>query len=304
MEKDSENDACLGENDMPDVIQWYTVPEQYDKDDKWYLSVMSAFYDYRIGKQQQENRSLAAYQIEKNPESQPKFTCVYFYDNLTYTATVEGYFYTSYIFYCPMFKLKRFKHAKRISRDQIPEAVSLIRNDTFNEEVINWTIPVVNLYRRKIDRFSMISDQNGSLSIPVDNARKLAICVGIMFGYQPWLTVLQFIEFHRMQGVEKFLFFYSSMHESIKEIFEWYKVNVPGLIETIYWLPPHFTCDHEYRCQLLRDNYCSYTLMHKYKYVANSDYDELFYPADIENKTLLDLLDEIDDETRGSFTFR
>uniref|UniRef100_A0A915K051 Uncharacterized protein n=1 Tax=Romanomermis culicivorax TaxID=13658 RepID=A0A915K051_ROMCU len=38
------------QDDVPDVIQWYTVPEQYDKNDKWYLSVMSAFYDYRIGK--------------------------------------------------------------------------------------------------------------------------------------------------------------------------------------------------------------------------------------------------------------
>jgi len=44
--------------------------------------------------------------------------------------------------------------------------------------------------------------------------------------------------------------------------------------------------------------------MHKYKFVGNSDYDELFYPARIAEENLTTLLDRIDRDSIGSFIFR
>jgi len=54
----------------------------------------------------------------------------------------------------------------------------------------------------------------------------------------------------------------------------------------------------------MRDNYCMYSLMHKYKYVSYSDFDELFFPSQIETENLTSLLDRMDRPERGSFTFR
>lgn len=86
-----------------------------------------------------------------------------------------------------------------------------------------------------------------NLDFRSDSARNLALCVGIMYGFQPWLTVLQYVEFHRWQGMQKFFFFYSNMHQSIREIFDFYEKLFPGLIVPIYWMPSHYTCGPDYR---------------------------------------------------------
>jgi len=147
----------------------------------------------------------------------------------------------------------------------IPNSVTVIRNDTTFPLIKDWSVPIVNLEQRLKDRYI-----NGYLLVSLeilfehsyyfllfsqDNAKKLAMCVGILFKFQPWLTILQLIEFHRWQGAEKFYFFYRKVDSSIYDLFEYYDKHFPGLVQHNKWLPTHYAClndvNYEYFSYLL-----------------------------------------------------
>lgn len=279
-------------DEIPTELKWYPVPWDATKQDKWRVEVLAAYYDYRLAKVLVLLASDAAALLEGQPTGAPfEFSCLFFYAGSPVVSETAAHFHTSYMLYCPLPNNRRYSAAP--AGLLVPSALTVLRNDS-RDAIHLWRVPVVDLQRRRTDRYS-----NGS-----DSARTLALCVGIMYGFQPWLTVLQYIEFHRWQGVQKFYFFYSDIHQSMKEIFAFYEKTFPGLIVPVYWMPSHYTCDPNYRCQILRDNFCSYSLMHKYRFVGGSDYDELFFPANADQESLAALLQRLDRPERGSFTFR
>lgn len=272
--KSTTNSSLCYQSVKPLTNIWYRVPAKEDRNDNWTILVHSAFYDHRIDKVVIFIASDAA-NLMKEGQSKPPYTfiCQMFYKNNPFTFEIVANFYTSYMLYCPLPN----------GIEEIPISVSVHRNDLHS----NWIISVTNLRERQSNTVQ---------------AKKLAVCVGILFSYQSWIMILQFIEFHRIQGVERFYFFYSDLHWSTQEIFSYYQKFYPDLIQTLEWNPDHYTCSEDvYSCQTLRDNYCTYSTMYKFKYVAHCDIDELFTPA---NGTLVDLLERLDHPKRGSFIFR
>lgn len=251
--------------------QWTTVPN--GPEDDWSVTVFDSFYDSRINKTVIFLASQTADMIEIYGQLY-KYFCIYFDSKGTYIETVSAHFYTSYMLYC-----------KNSTTGIVPNFLSLIRNDSV--QLPDWLIPVRHFGMASADK----------------SPKTFAMCVGILFGNQPWLTLIQFIEFHRMQGVEKFFMFYHDLRNpTTRKIFSYYMKNYANLIELIEWAPKTKYCSH-YWCQLLRDNYCLYSNINKYKYLGFVDIDELLYPVN-DNVTVLQLLQNTDRSYIGSFTFR
>lgn len=295
---DSETKKRNFEN-IPRNLTWFMTPPNASKTDWWSVEVLAAFYDYRINKVVLFIASDAGSLLADKKPALYDFWCIFLYQGSDIVSQTKATFYTSYMIYCPMpDNVHRRKQHKSSDSVLIPNEVTLLRNDSMDLENLPWKIPVISLKARLANRYSNSGE-------PKDNAKTLAVCVGIMYRFQPWLTVLEFIEYHRWQGVEKFYFFYSSIHNSTRELFDWYEQFQPGVMELFYWNPSHYTCWDDYKCQLLRNNFCSYSLMHKYKFVGILDYDELFSPAKIDQENLTSLLyRRLDNKTTGSVTFR
>lgn len=253
---------------VPDLDYYFS-----NKSDESAINIIAAYYDPRVKKIIIMFNKYYVNAVNLFPYLY-KFYCQLFYNKINKPINSELVIgNVPYPFlYCTL--------PKNVT--EIPPYVSLSKsreNDTFSTN----QIPVLNLQEVK------------NTVIP----KRLAMCVGILFEYQNWLMLIQYIEFHRLQGVDKFIFFYSSLHSTTRKILDWYLQNTE-IIEMVHWNFSSSFCPYPYSCQYQRDMHCLYSLMYRYKYVGFSDIDELYSPV---GKTLMEFLNEVDTSGRGSFTF-
>lgn len=244
-----------------------------NKSDESALNIISAFFDPRLSKiiviyHPYYKNKISIYNTLNN------FSFRLFFNSGFSPMEIKGRFdgYPYPFFYCFLPN----------DTSEIPTYISLSstrENGSFSTD----KFPVINLLERK----------------NTIEPKGFVMCVGILFGYQNWLTLLQYIEYHRMQGVEKFILFYNDLYWSTEIILSWYLKNT-DYVEMVRWNFSSTFCFYPYNCQYHRDMHCMYSLMYRYKYVGFSDIDELYFSI---NKTLIEFLKEIDSPDLGSFTF-
>lgn len=86
---------------------------------------------------------------------------------------------------------------------------------------------------------------------------------------------VEFVELHRMFGAEKFVFYNMSIGSNVRTYMEFYKRQ--GVADVVPWKLPSIV-DAHYHAQLASLNDCLYRYMHRSKYIAFLDLDEVIVP--------------------------
>ena len=158
------------------------------------------------------------------------------------------------------------------------------------------------------------SSSSSSITLPVltwDHDQfegDFAICVPPLFGNLEPINLVEFVEMHRILGVEQ-VFFYdykgtdeiSSTNSAIRQVVDYYVRK--GTVTSYEWslpLPLNFI---RYYGQLLTVHHCMFTNVLRYKYIAFLDLDEFIMPR---NKLVswYDIINEIDDGSYSGFRFK
>ena len=101
------------------------------------------------------------------------------------------------------------------------------------------------------------------------------VCLGPLFNYRKIVPLIEFIEIHRILGVEKFAIYDYSISKDVLKHLKFYIKS--GIVEVFPWKVP----DHvqvEYQGHLGMVNECLYRYMYTTKYIAFVDSDEMIIP--------------------------
>ena len=104
------------------------------------------------------------------------------------------------------------------------------------------------------------------------------VCLGPLFDYQDENAVIEFIEMHRILGVEKFAIFNQSIRANMLSVLQLYLQ--PKLIDLSPWTLPIDVVDIHYHAQVMMMNDCLYRYMFRSKYIAFIDTDEMIIPRE------------------------
>ena len=107
------------------------------------------------------------------------------------------------------------------------------------------------------------------------NGKKFTICLSPMHsGFKDKHLFIQFIEIHKLLGVEKFVIYINNIDEEIEEYTRFYHDD--NYIDILPWKIPRHV-DAHYFCQDAMLNDCLYRYMFVSKYIAFVDLDEVIY---------------------------
>jgi len=151
------------------------VPENWTKDDKWTMEVIGAFFDYRQNLVVVSIASDAATILKASPQPPYTFSCVFFYDGEYFwryitenqqfsskfsgsniVSEVQGHFFTSYLFHCPLPNNKKWQNKITTNDDDsilIPKELAIIRNDSISPPVNDWRVQIIDLRERMKNRY-------------------------------------------------------------------------------------------------------------------------------------------------------
>ena len=104
------------------------------------------------------------------------------------------------------------------------------------------------------------------------------VCLGPLFDYKDENALTEFIEMHRILGVEKFAIYNQSIKANILPVLQLY--SKLELIDLLPWTLPIDVADIYYHAQVMMMNDCLYRYMFKSKYIAFVDSDEMIIPRE------------------------
>ena len=112
--------------------------------------------------------------------------------------------------------------------------------------------------------------------------------------------IVQYIEIHKLFGVELFIIYIQDVSQSVRNILESYVAE--GTVDLIEWnLKADMSRISRDYGQIATIHECLYRNRGRVKYLGFSDFDEVFMPRT--NLSLPDILDKIDGSKIGSFRF-
>ena len=120
------------------------------------------------------------------------------------------------------------------------------------------------------------------------------VCLGPLFDYQDENALIEFIEMHRILGVEKFAIYNQSIRVNMLPVLQLY--SHLKLIDLLPWTLPIDVAKIHYHAQVMMMNDCLYRYMFKSKYVAFIDTDEMIIPR--EDYTWTELVTRLERDQR------
>lgn len=103
---------------------------------------------------------------------------------------------------------------------------------------------------------------------------KIAVCLNPIWDSKDWLLFAEFIEFYRLQGVEKIFIHYGGSGSSLREVLERYITEEDPLVHVTAWKEA-VSCHSSTHCQMSMLQDCMFRTMFKYRWVLFTDLDEL-----------------------------
>ncbi|XP_023248024.1 beta-1,4-galactosyltransferase galt-1-like isoform X2 [Copidosoma floridanum] len=143
---------------------------------------------------------------------------------------------------------------------------------------------------------------------PVTRPSFMAACVpSLHHGYANHAGLVEFVEFYRSMGVDRFTFYNASVSPRVSRVLEWYARK--NLASVVQWKLPgvyKFERNLRYNGIFAALNDCLYRNMYTFTYVVNVDLDEFIIPRKQENfRQMMDYLDPNSDlSSRAAFVFR
>ena len=123
------------------------------------------------------------------------------------------------------------------------------------------------------------------------------VCLGPLFDNQDENALIEFIEMHRILGVEKFAIYNQSIRANMLPVLKLY--SQLKLIDLLPWTLPTDVVDIHYHAQVMMMNDCLYRYMFRSKYIAFIDTDEMIIPREDYTWTELVLRLEREQERRN-----
>ena len=120
------------------------------------------------------------------------------------------------------------------------------------------------------------------------------VCLGPLFDYQDENALIEFIEMHRILGVDKFAIYNQSIIANMLPVLQLY--SQLKLIDMLPWTLPIDVVDIHYHAQVMMMNDCLYRYMVRSKYIAFIDTDEMIIPR--EDYTWTELVLRLETEQR------
>ena len=159
------------------------------------------------------------------------------------------------------------------------------------------------------DKCGTVHNFVGVTPPPTNSSMKtnFTICLGPLFNITKTNPLIEFIETHRILGVEKFAIYDYSINTTVLEQLKFYTRN--GIVEVLPWKIPHDGRSIHYQGQIGMLNECLYRYMFRTKYIAFIDLDERIIPKQDYSWTELiyrleqNITKELKSETCG-FSFR
>ncbi|CAG9762979.1 unnamed protein product [Ceutorhynchus assimilis] len=249
--------------------------------------VFSAFLDIRKGK------SLKIISVTVLRRKRPNVWCKLWYKDEEFrTKTVPGMFtlikehwslpYSAYFITCPLDDSKG------------PDAVSLL---TSSEESPKNILKVIKNYNE--DKLWDPDSLSPSLS-------KLAVCVKpLHYDYNKVFELLEFIELHKIMGVDHFYLYNHSVSPQIDCLLQKYQHE--GLVTVLPWQLPLIS-QKEIRTEgiFASLNDCLFRTMHNYSHTIFIDFDEYIIPRN--NFTYSELFEQLlesnNNRNKSTFSFK
>ena len=141
---------------------------------------------------------------------------------------------------------------------------------------------------------------------PPSTKTNFTICLGPLFNIKNTNPLIEFIETHRLLGVEKFAIYDQTINAKVLEQLKFYTRH--GIVEVLPWKVPHDQ-GIPYQNQITMLNECLYRYMFRTKYIAFIDLDERIIPKQDYTWTELiyrleqNISEDLTSETCG-FSFR
>ena len=128
------------------------------------------------------------------------------------------------------------------------------------------------------DKCGTVHNFVGVTPPPTNSSMKtnFTICLGPLFKIKKANRLIEFIEMHRILGVEKFAIYDYSISTKVLEQLKFYTRN--GIVEVLPWKIPHGLRGIFYNNQMGMLNECLYRYMFRTKYIAFIDLDERIIP--------------------------
>ena len=128
------------------------------------------------------------------------------------------------------------------------------------------------------DKCGTVHNFVGVTPPPANSSMKtnFTICLGPLFNISKANSLIEFIEMHRILGVEKFAFYDHNIRTKVLEHLKFYTRN--GIVEVLPWKIPHDGRGIYYQGQIGMLNECLYRYMFRTKYIAFIDLDERIIP--------------------------
>lgn len=198
-----------------------------------------------------------------------------------------GMYYTAAYILCPL----PFPDELNSSSIQLPFEVTASIEENRDENSIDNKEFVVIRYPK-----NGFKKNNHQFNLTNNNSKLFSMCVQpFHHKFDKVIELISFIEYYRLMGVTKFVFYRDSVKPGIDKIFDYYKSN--NLVVILEWnLPDFYVFERTLRVDGIYAalNDCLYrsTFYHGYKYVIGVDIDEYIVPRMHDN--FFDMMEYLD----------
>lgn len=130
------------------------------------------------------------------------------------------------------------------------------------------------------------------------------VCISTLHSrFNDWLSILEWIEIHKILGADEITFYNLSASSDINQILDSYLSDPGEHINVVNWKTPRETMyNSSYHIQRLMINDCMYRTMYRQKYVTIQDIDEIIIPRKYD--TWKPLMSEISKPDTGIYMFQ
>ena len=136
------------------------------------------------------------------------------------------------------------------------------------------------------------------VTIPLKPSEKLdiGVCVSISYGHIDTAEFVEWIELNKIFGMEEFNVYFAFMSNQTKKLLQYYS-NTPDVIynDMPAVMPVTLKVNIDKPYVVLNNvpslNHCLFTNMHRYKYIAVIDYDEVIIP--MQPMSYIDLIQKL-----------
>ncbi|XP_044586634.1 uncharacterized protein LOC123266459 [Cotesia glomerata] len=205
--------------------------------------------------------------------------------------------YSSAFITCDLTHVSYYNYDIFYEKQQLPQSVGIIRKNADNSSLqfvdINYPPNGISQMDRPSDKF-------------------MALCVPVLHHeFDRPLELIEFIEYYRLMGVSRFVFYNSSVSEDVSKVLKFYHAEQYDLVKIQQWnLPALYIYEKTLRLEGLYGalNDCLYrnSLHNYFRYVGVFDVDEFLIPKVHNNFTGLMKNLDLSEENYGyvSFLFR